>query len=267
MGPSALGYLDAFLGVFAFALLGIVVQSTLNCLQRLLAALEWGISERKREIIRRERFFFEVRKQLAGLTEQISESRMSFRQAGEVEEIERALRGDDWKEASRLLDALKASHPSHPQLDRLDREIEAGRARAIEARLEHIRASREANDAARVLELFEEVAPILESATRRSLETDLAGWFMALIQRRLRTGTIQSEVVVLSGRVADLFGGTPEGASLRAGLPTLRRTVGLCPRCAGPYLGVADACPDCLASAIPRNSIMTPGEPPNPNNT
>jgi predicted amidophosphoribosyltransferase len=42
---------------------------------------------------------------------------------------------------------------------------------------------------------------------------------------------------------------TPEGASLRASLPTLRRAAGLCARCARPYKGIADACPACLTGA------------------
>jgi predicted amidophosphoribosyltransferase len=48
--------------------------------------------------------------------------------------------------------------------------------------------------------------------------------------------------------VADAFDSTPEGASLRAALPTLRRSVGLCARCGRPYNGIADACPACLAT-------------------
>jgi hypothetical protein len=68
-----------------------------------------------------------------------------------------------------------------------------------------------------------------------------------LIHRRLRTGTIQSEVVQLASRFSEVFATTVEGASVRAALPTLRRSVGLCPRCSQPYAGVAEACPKCLS--------------------
>jgi hypothetical protein len=81
---------------------------------------------------------------------------------------------------------------------------------------------------------------------------------MSLIQRRLRTGTIRADVVVLAARVAESFGGTTEGASIRASLPTLRRSAGLCPKCAEPYAGVGDACPKCLAASsapIPTGSV------------
>ncbi len=72
---------------------------------------------------------------------------------------------------------------------------------------------------------------------------------MKLIQRRLRSIPVGSDLAALATQVATRFGGTPEGASLRAALPTLRRSAGLCPRCSEPYLGVDDACPKCLAEA------------------
>jgi hypothetical protein len=56
-------------------------------------------------------------------------------------------------------------------------------------------------------------------------------------------------VAELATRVAERFPRTVVGASLRASLPTLRRSAGLCPRCSAPYKGIADACPKCLAAA------------------
>jgi hypothetical protein len=56
-----------------------------------------------------------------------------------------------------------------------------------------------------------------------------------------------------------VFCHTVEGASLRASLPTLRRSAGLCPRCAQPYTGLANACPQCLAAPGP--PPQTPGSP------
>ena len=71
---------------------------------------------------------------------------------------------------------------------------------------------------------------------------------MALIQKRLRAGTIRIDVVELAAKVAERFDHTSEGASLRAALPTLRRSAGLCARCGKPYTGIADACPVCLTT-------------------
>ncbi len=84
---------------------------------------------------------------------------------------------------------------------------------------------------------------------------------MTLIQKRLRTGTIRPDVVVLAARVAESFGGTTEGASLRASLPTLRRSAGLCPKCAEPYTGVGDACPKCLAASTAPSPELAPANP------
>jgi predicted amidophosphoribosyltransferase len=67
-----------------------------------------------------------------------------------------------------------------------------------------------------------------------------------MIPDRSRLWIIQVDVATLAGRVAEDFAHTTEGASLRASLPTLRRSAGLCPRCAQPYTGIADACRDCL---------------------
>ena len=86
--------------------------------------------------------------------------------------------------------------------------------------------------------------PSLDGQRRAALEQELAKWFLTLIHRRLRTGKVQADVVQLATQVAETFAATVEGASVRASLPTLRRSVGLCPRCAQPYTGVADACPN-----------------------
>ena len=85
---------------------------------------------------------------------------------------------------------------------------------------------------------------------------------MGLVQRRLRTGTVRPDLVALAARVAESFGGSVEGASLRASLPTLRRSAGLCPKCAEPYAGVGDACPKCLAaSTAPTPLAVVADEP------
>src|SRR5207248_1016661 len=103
-------------------------------------------------------------------------------------------------------------------------------------------------------------SPSLESEPRATLERDLARWFLNLIHRRLRTGKIQPDVVLLATQVAETFGATAEGASMRAALPMLRRSVGLCPRCAQPYTGAAEACPDCLAGG-PMVALRTSADP------
>jgi predicted amidophosphoribosyltransferase len=69
---------------------------------------------------------------------------------------------------------------------------------------------------------------------------------------------VQGDVAELAARAAESFGDTPEGASLRASLPTLRRSAGLCPRCAQPYAGIDEACPQCLAGLVPQALSPSP---------
>ena len=92
---------------------------------------------------------------------------------------------------------------------------------------------------------------MLRDRERPSFDRELAGWFLSLIHRRLRTGTIQVDVVNLATRFSESFAATAEGASVRAALPTLRRSAGLCPRCGQPYLGVAEASPNAGATGVP----------------
>jgi hypothetical protein len=116
-------------------------------------------------------------------------------------------------------------------------------------RIEELRArlseSREVGDPVQVLDLRDEIAPLLVDSDRRALDRETVAWLMLLLQKRLRAGTVRSDVADLAARTADRFGATPEGASLRASLPTLRRAAGLCPRCGKTYAGLEDACANC----------------------
>lgn len=169
--------------------------------------------------------------------------------ARHLAEIRQAIRGRLWDEAATLVAAFSDSHPDDPEAPRLAAELAEARAAARDEFLAKIAAAREVNEPERVLELRDELKPLADPDALRVLDRDLAKWLLMLIHRRLRTGTVRADVAVLAGRVAATLDETPEGASLRASLPTLRRAAGLCPRCAQPYTGVADACPACLSGA------------------
>ena len=177
-----------------------------------------------------------------------------------IEQIERAIRAEEWDEAARLLAEFNEVEPEHADIERLGRKLGLAQQAAIDGHLEQLEASRHVNDTARVLEIYERIAPILDDSQRRPLEGDLARWFLELIHRRLRSGNIQAEIVNLSARVSEVFRGTSEGASLRAGLPTLRRSIGLCARCGEPYVGVESACPSCVSAS----SNFQPATAPHP---
>jgi hypothetical protein len=166
-------------------------------------------------------------------------------------EIRRLIREEDWEAADERVRAFRSDRPNDPR----GAEVSEDLARARKAALEHLearlQAARGVSDPDQVLEIHTRIQPLVEGDKRQSLDVDLARWFLVIVHRRLRVGRIQPDVVALADRVSATFGHTTEGASLRAALPTLRRSAGLCPRCAQPYTGVADACPACLAASPP----------------
>lgn len=164
-------------------------------------------------------------------------------------QIDLALRPGRLGDASMLIEQFAARFPDDPALrDRTD-QLDAARREEVEGSLAEIQAARRVNDTARVLELYRGLGPALELQRRGELERELSRWFLEIIHRRLRGGRIQPDVVELATMVAETFARTVEGASLHASLPTLRRSVGLCPRCAKPYTGTAAACPRCLSGS------------------
>ena len=164
-------------------------------------------------------------------------------------EIRRTIRAGKWDEAAALLDGFSPADLDDPRLSSLRQEIQSAREAARSQYLAQLNAARQVSDPDRVLELHQTLIPLLDAETRVVLEADLSQWFLRLIHNRLRIGKIQTDLVVLAGRIADAFSHTVGGASLRASLPTLRRSAGLCSRCGQPYNGIASACPACLAQA------------------
>jgi len=172
-----------------------------------------------------------------------------LRRARSLAEIERATRSGQWGEAETLLREFEREFPGDSKPAELWEDLAAARQDSIQQGLAQLEAARNVSDPDRVLELYQAVAPSLAKEARAPLESDLATWFLTLIHRRLRTGKIQVDVVQLAGRFAETFATTAQGASVRASLSTLRRSAGLCPRCAQPYSGLAEACPQCVGGA------------------
>jgi len=163
-------------------------------------------------------------------------------------EIERSIRASLWDQAATMLDDFAAEYPDDPALAELREELANARREVSREHFAQLEAAREVNDPDRVFEIYHALVPSLETEARIPLDRELAKWFLTLIHRRLRTGTIQTDVVHLASRFSEVFATTVEGASVRAALPTLRRSVGLCPRCSQPYAGTAEACPKCLTA-------------------
>ena len=153
----------------------------------------------------------------------------------------------EWTRAGVLIEALKVDAPD--QAARLFEELALARESARERLRGQIDAAREADDPERVIAVRDELQTLLDGFAARELDQQLARWMMSQIQRRLIHPPIGVDVPRLASLAAERFPETKEGASLRKALPTLRRSAGLCPRCAEPFVGVEDACPACLAKS------------------
>jgi hypothetical protein len=164
-------------------------------------------------------------------------------------EIRVALRQGQWSQVDILYQSFTTNYPDDPAGAALAEELKAARESAVTSLHARIDAARAANDLERVLELREPLAGLVEPEALATLNRSLAKWFMNVIQKRMRLGAMTTELTLLATRVAAAFDSTPEGASLHAALPTLRRSVGLCARCGQPYTGIADACPSCLTTS------------------
>jgi hypothetical protein len=173
----------------------------------------------------------------------------SGRRAEALAEVRLAMAAARWDHAETLAEAFAREFPDDPEAVALPAQVARGRAEAIDALRSRLDASRQVNDPDSVIALHDELVVLLRGDARRELEREVVRWLINLLQRRMRAGTVRPDVVELATRVADRFGTTAEGASVRASLPTLRRSAGLCARCGAPYTGIEDACPRCLAAA------------------
>jgi hypothetical protein len=174
-------------------------------------------------------------------------------------EFHAAIHARLWLDAEAIARELLAKSPGDPEFSRLEDEL--GRAKSLAAEDLRIRldAARQTNDPDGVMALRDDLVGLIEPDALRELDRTLVKWLLTVIQKRLRTGTVGPDVAGLAARVAERFGGTVEGASLKAALPTLRRSAGLCARCGEPYAGLADACPKCLVPPAPTPGETSPG--------
>ena len=265
------GWLAGLLG--AICMMGTTVLAGLGASSVLRVLVQWLSLHRQPPEAQNQSILGSLAERIDQLSERLAEPRSpsvplppalaatstTWLREQSLAEIRRTIRAGKWDEAAALLEGYSPAELDDPRLSALRQEIQSARAAARSEQLAQLNAARQVNDPDRVLELHQSLLPLLDAETRVSLEADLSQWFLRLIHNRLRTGKVQTDLAVLAGRIADAFSHTVEGASLRASLPTLRRSAGLCSRCGQPYNGLANACPACLAQAEP--SARPPGPP------
>jgi hypothetical protein len=175
--------------------------------------------------------------------------------------VRQAIADSRWEQAERLLNAFMRDFPTANDQHALAAELAETRQATIDDLRARLDAAQAVNDPDQVIARRDELTQHLRGDVLKELDRKVITWLMALIQKRMRTGTVRSDVAMLAEKVADSFGDTKEGASLRAALPTLRRSSGLCPRCAQPYTGIAEACPSCMSAAARRRGAAQAAAP------
>ncbi len=164
-----------------------------------------------------------------------------------IEAARRVIVSGRWAQADRLVGAFVRDHPG-PDAARLLAELTDARNRAVYVHRARLDAARQAGDALLAIEIRDALTEHLKGEPLADLDRDLVRWLVGEIKKRIRAGTVKPDVATLAARIVDSFADTTEGAALRASIPNLRRSAGLCPRCARPYRGSADACPRCLGN-------------------
>ena len=162
------------------------------------------------------------------------------------EAARRVIAAARWAQAEKLVNAFIRDHPG-PDAARLFAELTDSRNRAIEALKVRLDAAKASGDALLAIEIRDALTEHLRGEPLADLDQSLVRWLVGEIKKKVRAGSIKPEVATLAARVADSFADTPEGASLKSSIPNLRRSAGLCPRCARPYKGTDAACSRCLA--------------------
>jgi hypothetical protein len=164
-----------------------------------------------------------------------------------VEVARQAITAGRWAQADKLVGSYIRDYPG-PDAARLFAELEDARNVAVEGLTSRLEAAKSRGDALLVVELRDALTEHLKGERLADFDRQVVRWLVNEIKQKVRNGAIKPELATLATRVADSFADTPEGASLKTSIPNIRRSAGLCPRCARPFRGSADACPRCLAS-------------------
>ena len=156
-----------------------------------------------------------------------------------------AIASGRWAQAEKLVGRIVKDHPG-PEAARLLAELEDARNLAVEGLMRRLEKAKLAGDGLLAVEIRDALTEHLRGDRLAGLDGELVRWLVGEIKKKVRSGPIKPEVATLASRVADSFADTPEGAALKGSIPNLRRSAGLCPRCARPHRGADDACPRCL---------------------
>jgi hypothetical protein len=175
-----------------------------------------------------------------------------------AEAVRRAIEEGRWTGAKKLLQDFARDHPQSPEAATLASELADARQAEADKLFVRLDAATLGEDPAEALDCRDKLTRHLSGEALRDLDLRVARWLAGWVRGRVRRGDIDADVADLAARGAERFSDTAEGRTLLAAVPDLRRRAGLCPGCARPYRGRADACPACL-SASPAGGVQPKG--------
>lgn len=189
-----------------------------------------------------------------------SDPRDGFRERA-VESVRSAIAAQRWDQAEQLIAALGRDFPNAAEAATLTRDLGRERTAVVDRLRRELEAGRADQDPDRVIDARDALTQHLRGAPLHDLDQDVVRWLTARIQAQTRAQSVSIETARLAARVADSFGDTAEGASMRASLPALRRKAGLCPRCGRKSKETSELCPRCTADRAASASFSPSGAP------
>jgi hypothetical protein len=196
---------------------------------------------------------------IAGALEKPSTSTQGNAVESPATTVRRAIAERRWEQAEGLIESLGHASQAASEASMLAEELEQARNRLVEIHRQELESGRAVDDPDRVLDARDALTLHLRGERLVELDRQLVRWLVDLLQGWVRSGHEPAETALLATRIAETFGDTAEGTSLRAALPNLRRRAGLCPRCARPFKGRGDACPRCHAQGPADASLFPAG--------
>ena len=179
-----------------------------------------------------------------------------------IDGVREAMRREWWDQARRLAASFAEKFPDVPEARDLPAQVEAAVQRRVESLRRQLDESLQANDPDAALNARDRLAPHLEGAELETLDRRVARRVIGYVRESLAEGRARDAVPIAERVVNSMGDTTSEGAQLRAALPTLRRSIGLCPDCGQPFDVSLVRCAACEAKRAAGRPAAAPSKKP-----
>jgi hypothetical protein len=152
-----------------------------------------------------------------------------------IDTVRDCIRREAWGEARRLASAFGEQFRGTLEAKDLAGQVEAAFTRRVQALRDQLNEAEQRADAEQLMNTRDRLSGYLDGTELYQVDRRVAHWMAGYLREALSGGRAR-DVVHLAERVVAAFAdSTPEGAQMRASLPTVRRSAGLCPECGQPY--------------------------------